>query len=232
MSNGTEPLLELNKFLPIGGIWAYTLQGVMHAQNIELTANSPLIPPYIVPDPPRKHVVKRAYPSTERVEKPSKAHPALTAYFPPRHAHPRGAAPAPAQPPAIPLNPAFGPQLTEPPFSVSMGYYPFSESGFMAIDSRTGRVAGEIWINTAGYTGPERATFTGRVRLDVGMTGVVQGIISIVFGNHMWDYSFVKISIDEIHIASLGRLPRPAVGTGSMRLIGELPKYLKVKPPK
>src|SRR6185503_1090753 len=93
---------------------------------------------------------------------------------------------------------------------------------------RDGFVQGRMRINPAGYGGSgEGAYFEGSYKFDrTQFTALPSGFITIQLENplnHVWDYAFTRVSKDELFLMVAGRVPRPGVGTGTMRRIQEEP---------
>jgi hypothetical protein len=139
--------------------------------------------------------------------------PVATAFYPSQY--------PPPKPPTtgLPAGPTYTPNV---------GYYPFAESGVMFFDN--GQVNGVIRVDTAGWASPDFGSFQGKYEFHPHAPGVglPAGIISIILDalkNHVWDYWFTMLSKTEVLLATGGCLPRPAVGTGSMRQIA--PALLK-----
>jgi hypothetical protein len=99
------------------------------------------------------------------------------------------------------------------------GYYPFSEIGYV-IFGVNGSVDGWFRVNDAGYDSDDNGHFRGSYKLDAnGVTGVYT-IQLDDFHNHVWDYHFVTVTDKLILLQAAKRLPRPALGTGTLRLMG------------
>lgn len=159
---------------------------------------------------------------------------------PPPHPIPIGARPD-DEPPTPSLNrpPGMGfYPIASPDYAPTTGYYPFSEVGWMLLTPtgvfgppgslNLGTIRGRTRINTAGYGGSgDGANFTGRYRFDQAAAGTLpsplpSGFMTIQLDadlDHVWDYAFVQLSADDLILTVIGRVPRPGVGTGTMRKI-------------
>lgn len=129
-----------------------------------------------------------------------------------------------------PLTPPFDPAPVKSvvaPFDVQAasagdGLYPFSEVGYLDIDS-SWNVQAWIFVNYSGYPFPppdlNLPTATGAFVVDTPFSGTISLQVRQVNENHVWDYSVVLVGADELFISVAFRMPRPAVGSGTMQRI-------------
>jgi hypothetical protein len=94
-----------------------------------------------------------------------------------------------------------------------------------------GFVQGRSRINTAGYGGSGAGQdFQGSYLFDrTPFFALPSGIITIQLNNlldHVWDYAFTRVSKDELFLTAIGRVPRPGVGTGTMKRIEDQQLHL------
>ena len=123
----------------LGGSYAYSIQGFMHARSVDAPNNHL---PATVLKPNQAGVILQPYrdPTTNTDVDPGRERPAVDL-------------------------------LHLPGFNISAtllpsGYYPFSETGFMAFGN-DGTLYGSRLINTAGYPG-DGSRFIGRFKYDDG----------------------------------------------------------------
>ncbi|HLN99436.1 MAG TPA: hypothetical protein VK208_13325 [Pyrinomonadaceae bacterium] len=224
----------------LSGLYAYTVQGVMHAQSLD-NAHDYIVALAARPGETQRPLeVNRAGATlttnaanpTPGASRPAQEMPILTAFYSINY-------PEPVRPPDIPnpVNPI--PVQNSPSYRPNTGYYPFSEVGWMLISPLSvlaseglppsiGTIVGSTRINTAGYGGSGAgAGFKGKYKFDQ-LGGLFpfylpSGIITIQLDaqlSHVWDYSFVQVSDNEFALAASGRAPRPGVATGTMKKIG------------
>lgn len=230
--------------LDFDGFYVYMIQGFMHAQstddqhydlnNKEIVVNrggAELGTDEQNPDPGKT--------------RPALELPIFTAFYSLNYPSSQFSNPIPpatphVPPPAPPSPSGFFPAGNAPTYTPNTGYYPFSETGFMIFfsgetlsDTGTvisdGFVRGRSRVNTAGFGGRGRgADFQGSYKFDrfsFGIRGsrfatLPSGIITIQFDNLLsvvWDYTFMQVSQNELLLSASGRVPRPGVGTGTMR---------------
>jgi len=218
------------------GLFAYTIQGFMHAQNID-NQN------YIVVQHDRNNNAVPLQPNQggATLDDPNKEDPgrSRTAFEMPVFAafYSSHYPPAPTPPPT---GPEPNPSPVGPFYTPTVGYYPFSETGLLnfityrslAADGSVqshGVLRGSCRVNTGGYPGLRAAPVHGNFKFDEFIFGTLPtGIITIQFDNrpdHVWDYAFVQVSNDEILLESHARVPRPAVATGTMKRLIDLHYY-------
>jgi hypothetical protein len=232
-----------------GGLYAYAIQGFMHAQSIDDQD-------YIIglrdanqnPQPLRVNrggaTLNKTSPNDPDPGRSRAAveMPVLTAFYSLNYPSAQFSQPPPAAPPhPPPPNPpapaGFFPVNNSPPYTPNVGYYPFSETGFMIFfpgqtlsGGNTGTIVsdgfvrGRTRVNTAGYGGSGAgADFQGSYKFDrTPLLALPTGVITIqldTLANHVWDYAFTRVSRHELLLTAIGRVPRPGVGTGTMRRI-------------
>lgn len=135
-----------------------------------------------------------------------------------------------AQRPAAPMPVLTGYAAPPPPpvqpYTPNTGYIPFSETGYM-IFTLDGFVSGARRINAGGYPGPG-STFKGAFKFNNTTSWILRswliltGVITTQrddLPRHVRDYTFVMVSSDEVQLTALAHVPRPAVGTGTMKRI-------------
>jgi hypothetical protein len=242
------PVTGQGVFARLEGLFAYSIQGLMHAQSLDdqhYDLNNKRI---VVNRGGGELRTDAANPNPGRprpaANQPVPELPILTAFlslnypsaqFSNQPDQPPIVPPTPKIPPPLPPPPGYFPIQNAPAYTPNTGYYPWSETGFMEFELSdsigglvvSGLVKGRTRVNTGGFGGlMQGAPFTGRYQWDqlVGFANesLPTGIITIQFDALLaavWDYAFVQISADEYIISASGRVPRPAVGTGSMRRI-------------
>jgi hypothetical protein len=205
------------------GLFAFTLQGFMHAQNIETQIYIPAQRSFSGggdPDEPTSAGGNAVLTRTSVKLNRRFDLPVLSAFYPKEYPPPP--TPPPPRPPSNPRGPG------TPCYSPNVGYYPYVETGVILFVSDL-TVSGWIRVNTAGLPSQETfGRFVGSYRLDpldqpmVSGSQLVAGLLTIHFDApkpHVWDYSIIALSLDEIQMATSGRIPRPAVASGAMRRI-------------
>lgn len=238
------------------GVYAYVIQGFMHAQSVDdqkyiiglrdarqnprkldVNRGGATLQRKAAadPDPGR---------SRTAVEMPI-----LTGFYSLNYPSAQFSQPPPSAPPHLPPpNPpspeGFFTIKKSPPYTANTGYYPFSETGLIVFfpgqtfsggNAGTlvsdGVVRGRTRINTSGYGGSgPGATFGGSYKIDrTPFLALPSGFITIQLDDlldHVWDYAFTQTSEDELFLASIGRVPRPGVATGTMRKIEVQPHLI------
>jgi hypothetical protein len=226
----------------INGQYGYTIQGFMHGQGFDSHKYLRILPgglqlelnlaDAVLELDPNSIPVPNSDPGRSRV--PGEM-PLFTGFYSAHY-------PVLKTPPTKEQEPNTNP--AGPFYTPTVGYYPFSEIGFMTLGEREqealhsgglyGTVAGWRRLNIAGYPGLG-STFTGRYKFDpapaVGGPGIVHPAPGAV-GNtgfittqrdgtpqNVWDYTFVQISDDELFLTANGFMPRPGIGTGTMKKI-------------
>jgi hypothetical protein len=202
----------VDPFPKIVGQFGYTLQGVMRVGNV---SNRNAVNPNLLNDPLGMNGVLKvnlagatllpgANGPVDTMMTPLDQIPQLTGFQPDTFKAPINRDPA-------------GPILY--PTGHPSNFYAFAEIGFLEFREEEHSIEG--WIRGNDGTIPssdENSHCSGKYKFD-DMDGLT-GIYTIQFDtlqNHVWDYAFVRISDDEIAISVAGRLPRPAVGTGTLR---------------
>lgn len=230
------------------GLYAYVIQGFMHAQSID--DQNCIIGLRDAQQNPRKLDVNRAGATLQRNASdpdPGRSRtplemPVLTGFYSLNYPSSQFSQPpppaAPHPPPPNPPTPSgFFPITKSPPYTPNTGYYPFSEVGLIAFfpgqtftggNITDGVVRGRTRINTAGYGGSGAgASFGGSFKIDrTPFLALPSGFITIQLDtllDHVWDYAFTQTSEKELFLASIGRVPRPGVATGTMRKIKRQP---------
>jgi hypothetical protein len=234
------------------GLYAYSIQGLMHGQNIDNhNYNIGLLDENRNKRELEVNKGGAELRRDRQNQNPGRSRtaaemPILTAFYSLNYpsaqfSNPPPDAP-PEPPPPNPPSPAgFYPVRNFPEYTPNVGYYPFCETGFMSIfpgqtlsgdDTprliRDGFVQGRMRINPAGYGGSgEGANFQGSYKFDrTPFIALPSGFITIQLDNplnHVWDYAFTRVSKDELFLMVAGRVPRPGVGTGTMRRIQDEP---------
>jgi hypothetical protein len=192
------------------GTFAYSIQGLMRAQNL---GNQKYIAPASAPI----NVGLGGagfFPNPDWPNLPPWGElPVMTAFYPTQY--------PPPPPPATTNGPSAPP--AGPPYSPNVGYYPYTEVGVMVFDK--GAVSGVMRVNTAGLANGQAGHFTGSYGFDAVPpgAGLPIGMITIhlepPFQNHYWDYAFAMVSKGSVLLVTGGRLPRPAMGSGTLTKI-------------
>ena len=189
----------------VDGWWAYSMQGVMRAEN-----------PLGKSEDPTQH-----FPAATGFTVNLASYAPLLPVVPPG---------MPPQPPSVALNPPpMIPELTgwrpvdfvNPYSSGSQaGYYPFSEIGYLLFGPSptiAHAVSGWFRINVGGYDSNDNIAVKGAYLLDANTVTGVFTVQLTPLPQAIWDYHFVIVDKDNILVHAAGRLPRPAVASGKLR---------------